>query len=115
MVMCCSGTLSSMCVVGYESGHLCVYDCNTRQLLRECQIYKEPSIIYCFNSHVVISLGVTSSLGSCACGSTGREVVFCSLREEMASFRLELPNNGVLSLSIRGDDRLLAIGGKDGM
>ena len=41
--------------------------------------------------------------------------MFCSLGEEMLSSRLELPNNGVLSLAIRGDDRLLAIGGKDGM
>ncbi|KAK8817810.1 hypothetical protein WA577_003851, partial [Blastocystis sp. JDR] len=105
MVMCCYGSLSSTCVVGYESGHVCVYDCNTRQMLRELQVFKEP----------VISMAVASSLGSCACGSTGRDVVFCSLGEEMLSSRLELPNNGVLSLAIRGDDRLLAIGGKDGI
>ncbi|KAM7453795.1 hypothetical protein BLSTO_05452 [Blastocystis sp. subtype 1] len=105
MVMCCYGNLSSTCVVGYESGHVCVYDCNTRQMLRELQVFKEP----------VISMAVASSLDSCACGSTGRDVVFCSLGEEMLSSRLELPNNGVLSLAIRGDDRLLAIGGKDGM
>lgn len=113
--MCCYGSLSSTCVVGYESGHVCVYDCNTRQMLRELQVFKEPGISLCSQSHLVISMAVASSLGSCACGSTGRDVVFCSLGEEMLSSRLELPNNGVLSLAIRGDDRLLAIGGKDGM
>ena len=41
--MTCSGTLQNLCVVCYESGHVCIIDGRTRNIVEEMQVFKEPS------------------------------------------------------------------------
>lgn len=101
------------CIVGYESGHVCVYDCRTRSCRSEIKVFASPSIKFKPIVNIVIDLATSSDLSSFVCGSSLNELAFCHKDDQTADI-MYTTNNGNLSLSIRGDDRLLAVGGKDG-
>lgn len=41
--MSCQGNLDSLCIVGYESGHVGIFDSRTRNMLEEVSVFQEPS------------------------------------------------------------------------
>ena len=101
--MNCEGDVSSTCIVSYESGHVLLFDCKTRTILNEYRVFSSP----------VISLATTMDLSSFVCGSSKNEIAFYTSESGLINM-YQTPNNGVLSLSVRKDNRLLAVGGKDG-
>ena len=42
--MSCYGSLSDICVVAYESGHLCLFDSSTHSIIEEYSLFHSPSI-----------------------------------------------------------------------
>ena len=59
-------------------------------------------------------MATSSDLASFVCGSSKNQLSFCHANNDCIQLH-ETPNQGNLSLSIRNDNRLLALGGKDGM
>lgn len=111
--MACHGDAYGNCLVAYESGHVCVYDCKTRVCTHELRVFSSPGTVGSYCILVVISLALSSDFSSFACGSSQKEIAFCKTMEP--SFHvIHTPNAGNVSLSIRNDNRLLAVGGKDG-
>ena len=102
--MTCQGSLADICVVGYESGNLCLYDSSTRSIIEEYNMFTSP----------ILSCAASSDLHSFACGSPQNEIAFCS-RQSSNIQMINTPNEGNLALAIRHDNKLLAVGGKDGM
>ena len=65
--------------------------------------------------NVVISMAATTDMSSIACGSSRTDMAV--LRRSSGPSVLETlstPSNGILSLSYRSDNRLIALGGHDG-
>lgn len=115
MVMSCSGTLQNLCVVCYESGHACIVDGRTRSIIEETQVFKEPSTPNCHPCIVVISMAAASDLSNIACGSSKTDMAVLRRNSGRSVLQtLSTPSNGILSLSYRSDNRLIALGGNDG-
>lgn len=63
---------------------------------------------------VVISMSVASDYSSFVCGSSSSAITICRRINSNALTTMQTTSGGVLSLSLRSDSRLLAMGGKDG-
>ena len=63
---------------------------------------------------VVISMSVASDCSSFVCGSSSSTITICRRANSNALTTIQTTSGGVLSLSLRSDSRLLAMGGKDG-
>lgn len=78
---------------------------------KSASFHHQVSLLNVFD--LVISLALSPDGTSYICGSSMNELAFCHTVEGMISL-VNTPNPGNLSLSIRDDSRLVAIGGKDG-
>ena len=115
MVMSCSGTQQNLCVVCYESGHACIIDGRTRTIVEEAQVFKEPSELYSHPCTVVISMAAASDLSTIACGSSKTDMAVLRRNSGHSALQtVSTPSNGILTLSYRSDNRLIALGGHDG-
>lgn len=94
---------SSQLLVGYESGCIVGFDLRTSEAAQKRQLFSEP-----------VSAFDVSRSGHLVAGSTGSQFCFLSRYDaEAAPDFVDLPKPGVGGVSIRPDEKIVAIGGWD--
>ena len=82
-------------------------------LLKNIPYFIHQVFLYFFYE-LVLSCASSTDLQSFVCGSPQNEIAFCSRQSSNIQI-MKTPNDSNLSLALRNDNKLLAVGGKDGM
>lgn len=102
-------------MAAFESGHVVRIDSRMRNISEEFKITSDPcKWNYLKFWILVISFATDPNAHFYASGGLSNEIIVGEWMDVATRRSIHLPNEGILSLSIRNDSKLLAAGGKDG-